>query len=122
MSCCDFENADRANMGHTNDHSLRILYAAGPGDVIGTFQHWKEGHDDPSQVNMTLSGMFYDLCRANSDKAYVVASHPKPGRVEDGDFIIVHRPTPFLSRSGLLYHLGQVITALRLVASAIWFR
>src|SRR5882757_7926679 len=104
------------------DRSLRILYAAGPGDVIGTFNHWKEGRDDPSQVNMTLSGMFYDLVRANGDKAYVIASHSHPGSVVDGDFLIVNRRTPFQTRSGLLYHLGQVFIALRLIASAVWFR
>ena len=40
---------------------LRIVYAAGPGDVVGTYRHWKEGRDDPSQVAITYSGQFYDL-------------------------------------------------------------
>jgi glycogen synthase len=109
-------------MSQTQRRPLRVLYAAGPGNVIGTYLHWKESHDDPTQVNMTLSGMFYDVCHANGDKAYVIATHPKTGCVDDGDFIVVHRPTPFVERSGILYHLGQIITALRLVASAIWFR
>ena len=42
---------------------LRILYAAGPGDVIGTYRHWKEGRDDPSQIAITYSGQFYSLCK-----------------------------------------------------------
>jgi glycosyltransferase involved in cell wall biosynthesis len=109
-------------MDATHGRSLRILYAAGPGNVMGTFQHWKEHHDDPTQVNMTLSGMFYDVCHAHGDKAYVIATHPKAGKVQDEDFIVVHRPTPFVERSGLLWHLGQLITAIRLVVSAIWFR
>ena len=102
--------------------SLRILYAAGPGDVAGTFRHWSAGEDDPSQVNMTLSGLFYDLCRENGDKAYVIGSSTKPAYARDADFIIVHRATRFGSSSAVLYHIGQVWTALRLVASAIWFR
>ena len=42
---------------------LRLMYAAGPGDIIGTWKHWKEGRDDPSQVAITYSGQVYDLCR-----------------------------------------------------------
>ena len=37
---------------------LRILYAAGPGNVLGTYRHWRGGEDDPSQVAMTYSGQF----------------------------------------------------------------
>jgi glycogen(starch) synthase len=110
------------SQGEQPPTSLRILYAAGPGNVIGTYRHWRGGRDDPSQVNMTLSGLFYDLCRDNGDQAYVIASCRVPGRVIDGNFRIIHRPTPFADSSGLPYHLGQLLTAVRLVLSAIWFR
>jgi glycosyltransferase involved in cell wall biosynthesis len=102
---------------------LRILYAAGPGDVLGTFRHWKAGKDDPSQVSMTYSGQFYDLVREVDAEAYVVACNRNPGRLRDGAFTIEHRPIPFQdSRSSVLYHLGQVWSALRLIFSALWFR
>lgn len=109
-------------MGHIDNQSLRVVYAAGPGDVIGTYQHWKQGHDDPSQVNLTLSGMFYDSCREHGDKAYVISSCNKAGTIRDGNFLIVQR-TPLLSQAtGLLYHFGQILIALRLMAAAIWFK
>jgi glycosyltransferase involved in cell wall biosynthesis len=101
---------------------LRILYAAGPGNVLGTYGHWKEGRDDPSQVSVTYSGQFYDVCRDLGADGYVIASCHTPGRLHDGRFRIEHRPVPFESGPGGLYHLGQVWAAVRLVASALAFR
>src|SRR4051794_33306559 len=100
---------------------LRIVYVAGPGDVAGTYAHWKDGRDDPSEVAVTYSGQFFDVCRERGAEAYVIASSTKPGNVRDGKFRIVHRPVPFARRSGLLYHLGQIWSGLRLSASAIRF-
>ena len=97
---------------------LRILYAAGPGDVLGTYRHWKEGVDDPSQVSVTYSGQFYDVCRELGARAYVLASCRTPGFFRDGPFTIRHRPVPFEDGPGPLYHLGQVWSGLRLLAWA----
>jgi glycosyltransferase involved in cell wall biosynthesis len=102
--------------------SLRILYAAGPGHVIGTYQHWKEGRDDPSQVSMTYAGQFYDVCRDLDARGLVLASCPEPGQVHDGRFTIVHRPIPFESGPGALYHVGQIWAAGSLICSALAFR
>ncbi len=101
---------------------LRILYAAGPGDVIGTYRHWKEGRDDPSQVSVTYSGQFYDVCRDLAAHGYVIASCPTPGRLRDGRFTLEHRPIPLENGPGALYHLGQVWAAFRLIVSALVFR
>jgi glycosyltransferase involved in cell wall biosynthesis len=102
---------------------IRILYAAGPGDVLGTYRHWKAGRDDPSQVSMTYSGQFYDVVRELDAEAYVIACNKNRGRLRDGNFRIEHRPVPFQhTPSAILYHLGQLWSAFRLALSAIWFR
>jgi glycosyltransferase involved in cell wall biosynthesis len=101
---------------------LRILYAAGPGDVLGTYRHWKSGRDDPSQVSMTYSGQFYDIVRTLGARAHVIASNPHRGRLRDGPFTIEHRPIPFQNASGALYHLRQVCSAVQLLWRAILFR
>src|SRR5436305_14053187 len=77
---------------------LRILYVAGPGDVAGTYAHWKAGRDDPSEVAVTYSGQFFDVCRELGAPGYVIASSAKPADVRDGQFRIVHRPIPFARR------------------------
>ncbi len=101
---------------------LRILYAAGPGNVLGTYRHWKEGHDDPSQIAMTYSGQFYDVVRDLDAKAYVIATCPIPGKLKDGNFRIVHRAVPFETASGFFYHLGQFYYGFRLLISALRIR
>ena len=101
---------------------LRILYSAGPGDVINTYRHWAKGEDDPTQLSMTYSGMFYEACRAGGDCAYVISSCRRKNRVEDARFRIVHRPSLFPNGPGPLFYLGQTWTELRLIASALWYR
>jgi glycogen(starch) synthase len=101
---------------------LRILYAAGCGNVIGTYKHWVVGEDDPSQLSNTYSGQFYDVCRDLDAEAYVISSCEERKSLQDGRFLIEHRPIPLRSSSGLLYHLGQLWYGLWLIASAIRFR
>jgi glycogen(starch) synthase len=102
---------------------LRLLLAAGPGDVVGTFRHWREGRDDPGQVAVTYSGQFFDVCRQLGAIGYAIAHHPRRDRVRDGEFHVEHRPIPFIkSRSATLYHAGQLWSALRLIATAVRVR
>lgn len=101
---------------------LKILYAAGPGDVIGTYKHWVKGEDDPSQLAITYSGQFYEVCRNLNADAYVISSSSDRKFLSDGRFIIEHRPRRWPSSSGLLYHLDQLEYGLQLIASAVRFR
>lgn len=43
---------------------LRILYASGPGNVIRTYNYWIKGQDNPSEVSVTFSSQFFEVCRA----------------------------------------------------------
>lgn len=95
------------------------MYAAGPGDVIGTYRHWREGHDDPGQVAMTYSGQFYDVCKELGAHGYAIASHPRREVVNDGTFRIEHRTIPFSGSKALLYHLGQCWMGLRMSVAAL---
>lgn len=101
---------------------LRILYAAGPGDVIKTYNYWVQGQDDPSQVSVTYSGQFYDVCRALNAQAYVISSHRPSQILHEGQFTIEHRPISLSGASGILYHLSQLWYGLRLIVSAVRFR
>src|SRR5436853_1931144 len=73
----------------------RIFYAAGPGDVIETYRHWKSDEHDPSQVHLTYSGQFYDLCRGLDADAFVMSSNPRRQKLVDGKFRFEDRPIPF---------------------------
>ncbi|MDX2231301.1 MAG: glycosyltransferase family 4 protein [Leptolyngbyaceae cyanobacterium bins.349] len=103
--------------------NLKILYVAGPGNVIQTFNHWRQGEDDPSQVSMTFSGQFYDVCQALEADGYIIASHNEKQRLQDGAFTLEHRPVPLRQRQGALaYYVGQILYTLGIVASALKFR
>ncbi len=101
---------------------LRILYAAGPGNVIGTYNHWTKGEDDPSQVSVTWSGQFYDVCQVLDAQAYVVSSCKEQKFVHDGRFTIKHHPNPSCKASGIIYHLYHLWYGLQLIALAVRFR
>jgi len=90
--------------------------------VVGTYNHWINGQDDPSQVAVTYSSQFYEVCCALDAEGYVISSHKDQRLVCDNRFTIEHRPIPFCSASGLLYHLGQLWYAVGLIASAIRFK
>jgi glycosyltransferase involved in cell wall biosynthesis len=101
--------------------TLRVLYAAGPGDVIGTYSYWVKGQNDPSQVSKTYSSQFYEVCRALDAQACVISSCPEKKYLRDGRFTIEHRPIPLRKAKGILYHLGQLWYGLQLITSAIRF-
>jgi glycosyltransferase involved in cell wall biosynthesis len=101
---------------------MRIVYAAGPGNVMETYNYWVKGQDDPSQVAITYSAQFYDVCYALEAEAYVISSSEEKKFLRDGRFMIEHRPIPFRKSSGLLYHFGQLWYGLWLIVSAVLFR
>lgn len=102
--------------------SLRVLYAAGPGNVIGTYNYWRKGEEDPSQVAITYSSQFYDVCRDLEAECYVISLCEEKQCLRDGKFTLEHRPNSLRKASGLLYHVGQVWYGLGLIATAIAWR
>ena len=96
----------------------RLLYLAGPGDVLGTYRHWRAGDDDPGQVSLTYSGQFLDVCRDLGAEGYLIAYHPRPELVRDGAFTIEHRPITHLEKGGIGFLLGQWKTAIGYVLTA----
>jgi len=101
---------------------LKIIYAAGPGDVVGTFNYWNNGQDDPSQVSMTFSGQFFDVCEALDAEGYIISSNPKKKQIQSGRFTLEHRPISYLGRSTVSYYLGQIFYELGIVISALKYQ
>ena len=86
---------------------------------MGTYQHWKAGRDDPSEVSRTYSGQFFDVCRELGAKGYAITTRSDRARLVDGDFVIENRPVRGLKDGGLRYHLGQLSYGLRLTLTAL---
>ena len=102
--------------------SNRILYAAGPGDVIQAHKHWIAGEQDPSRMSITYSSQFEDFCRNIDAEAYIVSYHNRKQIYREGALILEHRPKRIPGATGILYHLREVLYALSLLATAVRFR
>ena len=86
----------------------KIAYAAGPGDVAGTYRRWAQGEADPNEVSETYSGQFFEQVRAFEFSAFVIASHPRRDLIEDGRFTIEHLPQKRLGKKGLSFHIADI--------------
>lgn len=100
----------------------RILYLAGPGDVLGTYRAWTTHGTDQSQLHVTFSEQVYGLARALDADLYVYGSNPRRQRLKEGRFIFRIEPVPLARRSGALYHLGMLWRALATLWIALRFR
>lgn len=101
----------------------RILYFAGPGDVIGTYRHWRDGRDDPSQMAVTYSGLFFDVCRERGLSAIVIANRrPHREKLVDQNINIQHSLDRMHNWRGPFFHLGRYLFHFSIVFKAIWKR
>jgi glycosyltransferase involved in cell wall biosynthesis len=102
--------------------NLRIVYIAGPGDVVGTFRHWQRGEDDPRMPDVAYSRQFLDICRRFDAAAWIISSHPHAEVVQDGAIRVEQRPIPNAGEGGAAFHRGQLRYGVGLVRSILSFR
>ena len=99
----------------------RIFYALGPGDVVSSYRHWRDGKRVATETSLTWSGQFFDFCRTAGHRGYAVSSHADAQRLVDGPISVENRPKrPF--RGGIQYHLSQALYAISIVATAVRWR
>ncbi len=101
---------------------LRLLYASGPGDNIGTFRLWLRGEDDPSVPDVAYSRQFFDVCREHGAEALVISGHPRVETVVEGGIRVEHRPIPWNNGSRLMWHAGLLRYSRSLLRSALDFK
>jgi len=108
------------------ERKLRILYIAGPGKVVQTYENWRSGRDDPSRTSVTYAGQFFDIVKALDARGYLISARVSDRESQyhkDERFTIEDRPVAFLkSQNGLLYYVGQLWSGLGLIVSALRFR
>jgi glycogen synthase len=100
----------------------RIFYAAGPGGLVDSHEHWRKGAADPGVTALTYSGQFADFCDSVDSSVYMV-SHAVPGRdCNKGKFRVRQKPKPQFGDGGLGYHLAQLAYGAWLFLEALKFR
>lgn len=76
----------RSAFGLKSDRRLRISYLPGPGDVYGTYRHWRAGAVDPRVPTVAYSSMFYEFCAQIDALGQVMTRQPAPDRRREGRF------------------------------------
>jgi glycosyltransferase involved in cell wall biosynthesis len=61
---------------------MRISYIPGPGDVVGTYGHWKKGEPDPRVPIVTYSSMLYTLAAENGYHLQVITPQKAPSECD----------------------------------------
>ena len=96
----------RQSLGLPPDAALRIAFVAGPGDVVGTFEHWVEGRHDPRTPVIAYSSMFYTVVEALRAEALVLEEHGRQPKASRPGFAFQHTPRR-RTRGGIGYRLDQ---------------
>jgi glycogen synthase len=94
-----------ARMKH--DKGLCIAYAAGPGDIVGSFSWWQKGMDDPNQVSMTYSALFFDACRSLKARGVAISSCARVDSIRTEQFYVENLPKKG-GGGGIAFHLQQI--------------
>ncbi len=105
-------------MAHTKEQkSICIAYAAGPGDIVGTFSWWQKGMEDPNQVSVTYSGLFFDACRSLGARGVAISSCSKAGSMRTDKFYVENMPKGQPAH-GIAFHLQQIMYLRRVIQKA----
>jgi glycosyltransferase involved in cell wall biosynthesis len=105
---------------------MRIFLALGPGDIVG--DHRKNAiapTGDGSQrgeTSITFSNQVIRLMRARGHEALAVSSNPRVDRFAEEAMETQNAPKPLAGKAGGLYHLSQLLYAIRLAWTARRFR
>jgi len=93
---------------------LCLAYAAGPGDIVGTFSYWHKGMDDPNQVAVTYSSLFFDACRTLGAKGIAISSCSRKERIATEQFYVENLPKGPV-KSGIAFHVQQVRYVIKII-------
>jgi len=108
---------DRGIKRVNNNTQLCIAYAAGPGDIVSTFLSWKKGMDDPNQVSVTYSSLFFDACHSLHAKGIAISSCSRKDSIRTENFYIENLPKGG-GKKGIAFHWQQILYLIRVIRIA----
>lgn len=100
----------------------RVGYAAGPGDVVGTFRHWLADHHDPREHAVTYSGTFLNWCQEKGVRASVRSSCLNLDHASSQSISVSNKGSHTAGKSGIAYHLGRLRDALSFTKWVLQFQ
>ncbi|WFU18829.1 glycosyltransferase family 4 protein [Bradyrhizobium sp. CB3481] len=99
----------------------RLLYAAGPGNIIAAHRHWRAGAHDPTEVSITFSSQIEDYCKRAGAVAYFISYRSPADLLNDGFITLEHRPKWSASK-GWRFHWSELSYFWSLFRTALKFR
>lgn len=102
---------------------FKLMYFAGPGDVVSSFIDWLSGRETLSETTVTYSSEAFRYCQSKRVKSWFISSCARAdGKVSTG-FIVENRPKPtWTGDTSWRYHLRDLAYAGSLWLSAVRFR
>jgi glycogen synthase len=99
---------------------LKILYALGPGDVVGMYRDLTEGKEAPFEMSIAFSKLFLDWCDDSGARAYFISWHPRRDSVRNARYHMENLPkSPLYYRKGIMHHIGSMMYGLTIIARAL---
>ncbi|MDD7970900.1 glycosyltransferase family 4 protein [Roseinatronobacter alkalisoli] len=102
----DAAHAVRQSLGLGAQSALRIAFVAGPGDAVGTFDHWQKGAHDPRTPVIAYSSMFYSVADALAADVLMLVEQDRQPAAPDPRFRFIHTPRR-RGRRGIGYRLDE---------------
>ena len=87
-----------------------LFYAAVAGNLLGTFRQWRERTRDVTQVSVTYSAQFFDLCRALGKPGVATSVAETAEEMSADGITVIMRPYP-RGGGGLRFHAGMLARA-----------
>ena len=103
--------------GDKKNKQLCIAYAAGPGDIVNTFAYWQKGIDDPNQVSVTYSSLFFDACYSLHAKGIAISSCSRKDSIRTDQFYIENLPKGG-EKKGIAFHWQQILYLIHVIRIA----
>ena len=107
---------------HALGRAPRILFLDGPGSTIVSYQRWRADDNHPGETAVTYSGQLFSVARRLGAKVMAISPIGPAERLDDGDFVIEHRPQPWPNASGAGFYAAQALWAADIMQVALRFR
>jgi glycosyltransferase involved in cell wall biosynthesis len=102
--------------------NLRVIFMAGPGDAMQTFEYWRRGETNPDLTHVGYSHQAFDACRALGVPMLALTTNKRPGALEHDQIRVEQWPDPFQGRSGLGWHAAHLRFTKQLLQTVRRFR
>jgi glycogen synthase len=99
---------------------IRLLYALGPGDVVGMYRDLLQGLEPPFEMSIAFSRLFLDWCDEVGAEAHLMSWHTRRDSIRVDRYNIENRPkrSPYY-KPGIRHHIGSVAYGLTVIKEAL---